>query len=107
MRTLSTIQIESYKEQFTNLLLLAIFGVVLVYASLLLSLTFTAVKKRENLKAVRILTTTLSSLERSYSTELAVVRGDTMNKLTLASAEKTSFAVRKDPISTLTLLYER
>ena len=88
--------------------LFSFFGLLLVvYLSVLLSLVFTAIDKKQADLAIKQLSTTLSTKEYDYSEAIVAINESSLTTFGFQKITSSTFAVRKDPIATLTLLYER
>lgn len=88
--------------------LFSILGVLLaVYLGILLSLVFTAIDKKQSILAVKELSTTLSTKEYNYSEAVLAISESSLKDFGFQKITSSTFAVRKDPIATFTLLYER
>lgn len=79
----------------------------LVYCIVLLSLVFSVIERKQNTIAVKDLTSKLSSLEASYANKVASINDTTLAENNFKRVDNTSFAVRKDPIASYTVLYAR
>jgi hypothetical protein len=87
---------------FGTLLLLA-----LVYCVVLLSLVFSVIERKQNTLASRDLTSQMSSLETAYANRVASINETTLIANNYTRIDSTTFAVRKDPIASYTVLYAR
>lgn len=87
---------------FGTLLLLAV-----VYCIVLLSLVFSVIERKQNALASRDLTSELSSLEMKYANTVASINDSTLAQNNFKRVDGTTFAVRKDPIASYTVLYAR
>lgn len=79
----------------------------LVYCVVLLSLVFSVIERKQNVIAAKDLTSQLSSLEASYANKVASINDSTLAENRFTRVDNTSFAVRKDPIASYTVLYAR
>ena len=79
----------------------------LVYCLVLLSLVFSVIERKQNDIASRDLTSELASLEASYANTVASINDSTLASANFKRVDGTTFAVRKDPIASYTVLYSR
>jgi hypothetical protein len=89
----------------------AMFGTLgllaLVYCVVLLSLIFSVIERKQNALASRDLTSTLSMLEAKYANSVASISDTTLALNNYKRIDGATFAVRKDPIASYTVLYAR
>ena len=104
----------SPRYQFTNIYertVHTMFGTIcilmLIYCAVLLFLVFSAIERKQNILASRDLTSTLSSLEVKYANQVANINDNTLLASGFIRIDGTTFAVRKDPIASYTVLYAR
>jgi hypothetical protein len=90
----------SINTMFGTLIVLA-----LIYCAVLLSLVFSVITEKQNTLASRDLTSTLSMLEAKYSNTVASIDNTTLAANHYTHIENATFAVRKDPIASYTVLY--
>lgn len=79
----------------------------LIYCVVLLSLVFSVIERKQNTLASRDLTSRLSSLEVSYANKVSSINDATLLAHNFTRVDGTTFAVRKDPIASYTVLYAR
>jgi hypothetical protein len=77
----------------------------LIYCLVLLSLIFSVITEKQNLLAARDLTSQLSSLEGKYANAVSSINDATLAANQFHHIDGTTFAVRKDPIASYTVLY--
>jgi hypothetical protein len=82
---------------------LAVLGVV--YCLVLLSLVFSVIERKQNTLAARDLVSELSSLEANYANKVGSINDAVLAQNHFSRVEGTTFAVRKDPIASYTVLY--
>jgi cell division protein FtsB len=87
---------------FGSLLVLA-----LIYCVVLLSLVFSVITQKQNVLATRDLTSSLSALEARYANTVASINDTTLSIHNYKRIDGATFAVRKDPIASYTVLYAR
>jgi hypothetical protein len=79
----------------------------LIYCSLLISLVFTVVEKRQDSLAIKNITTDITLAENAYSEKVASFDEHYVHELGFNRFDGSAFAVRKDTIATYSLLYAR
>ncbi len=79
----------------------------LIYCVVLLSLVFSVIERKQNNLASRDLTSQLSSLEVGYANKVSSINDSTLFAHNFTRVDGTTFAVRKDPIASYTVLYAR
>lgn len=89
----------------------AMFGslvvLALVYCVVLLSLVFSVIERKQNSVASRDLTSTLSALEGKYANTVSSINDQMLVANNYKRVDGATFAVRKDPIASYTVLYAR
>lgn len=78
-----------------------------VYCVILLSLVFSVIERKQNLLAVKDLTSQVSALEARYANEVAAIDENKLAEQQFVRISNTTFAVRKDPIASYAVLYAR
>lgn len=99
---LITLYERTVHTMFGTLLVLA-----LMYCVVLLSLVFSVIERKQNTLASRELTSQLSTLETAYANRVAAINETTLIANNYTRIDSTTFAVRKDPIASYTVLYAR
>jgi hypothetical protein len=79
----------------------------LCYIAVLLSLIFSVIERKQNILSSRDLTSKLSSLEMEYASKVALINEEVLLAENYKRVDGTTFAVRKDPIASYTVLYAR
>ncbi len=79
----------------------------LLYCAVLLSLVFSVIERKQNAITSRDLTSTLSMLEARYANSVASINDSTLALNKYQRIDGATFAVRKDPIASYTVLYAR
>jgi hypothetical protein len=87
---------------FGTLLMLA-----LLYCIVLLSLVFSVIERKQNDLATRDLSSELSTLEAKYANTVAGINDTMLAQNHFKRIDGGTFAVRKDPIASYTVLYAR
>lgn len=82
-------------------------ALAIVYCLILLSLVFSVIERKQNLLAVKDLSSQVSALETRYANEVGGINDATLAQHNFVHIDNTTFAVRKDPIASFTLLYTR
>lgn len=90
----------SVHTMFGSLIILA-----LIYCAVLLSLVFSVITEKQNTIATRDLTSTLSMLEAKYANSVASINDSALATNHYKRIDGATFAVRKDPIASYTVLY--
>jgi hypothetical protein len=85
---------------FGSLIILA-----LIYCAVLLSLVFSVITEKQNVLATRDLTSSLSILEAKYANTVSSITDSTLATNSYKRIDGATFAVRKDPIASYTVLY--
>lgn len=78
-----------------------------VYCGILLSLVFSVIERKQDTLASRELVSTLATLEAEYANKVASIDDATLAIQDFRRVDGTTFAVRKDPIASYTVLYAR
>jgi hypothetical protein len=79
----------------------------LVYCVVLLSLVFSVIERKQNALASRDLTSSLAALESKYANSIASINDAMLIVNNYKRIDGATFAVRKDPIASYTVLYAR
>lgn len=80
---------------------------LVVYSFVLLSLIFSAIDKKETGIQVNKLSTLLSTREHDYTEAVMAINESSLKDFGFQKITSSTFAVRKDPVATFTVLYER
>lgn len=78
-----------------------------VYCAVLLSLVFSVIERKQNMIAVRDLSSELSALEAKYANIVSSISEKDLVDNHFTRIDGTTFAVRKDDIASYTVLYAR
>lgn len=103
----STLLSQSFQERVIHTMFATIALLVVVYTLVLLALVFSAIERKQSLLAVRDITSSLSQIEQEYAVRLADINDHTLAAHNFTRIDNSTFAVRKDPIATYTVLYGR
>ena len=79
----------------------------LIYCMVLLSLVFSVIERKQNTLASRELTSSLSMLEARYAAAVSSITDSALAAHNFKRIDGATFAVRKDPIASYTVLYAR
>lgn len=79
----------------------------LVYCVVLLSLVFSVIERKQNDIATRDLSSQLAGLEARYANKVSSINDAVLASSGFKRVDGTTFAVRKDPIASYTVLYAR
>lgn len=99
-------QSQTTEEKIIHIMIATIVLLVITYCLVLLSLVFSVIGQKQNAITIKDLSSKVSYLESSYSNEIAKI-GDVTLKENNFKRVDGSFAVRKDPVASFSLLYER
>lgn len=94
-------------ERTVHTMLGSLILLALVYCVVLLSLIFSVIERKQNALASRDLTSTLSTLEAKYANTVASIDETVLRAHDYKRIDGATFAVRKDPIASYTVLYAR
>lgn len=87
------------------------FGVLialaLAYCIILLSIVFSVIERKQNTLASRELVSELSMLEAGYANTVSSISDARLAEYGYKRIDGATFAVRKDPIASYTVLYAR
>lgn len=78
-----------------------------IYCLVLLALVFSVIERKQNIATSKELVSELSSLEANYANTVASINESVLLANNFTRVEGTTFAVRKDPIASYTVLYAR
>jgi ABC-type transport system involved in cytochrome bd biosynthesis fused ATPase/permease subunit len=82
-------------------------ALALAYCIVLLSLVFSVIERKQNTLAARELTSELSTLEANYANTVSSISDAKLAEHNYKRIDGATFAVRKDPIASYTVLYAR
>ena len=97
---------QTIQERIIHTMVATMALLVVVYCLVLLSLVFSVIEQKQNILAVKDLTSKASYLESNYANEIASINDAVLKENNFKRVDS-SFAVRKDPIASYALLYER
>jgi len=95
------------QEKVIHGMLFTLAFLAVVYVSVLLSLVFSVIERKQNMIAVRELSSELSTLETSYASIVASITDEDLKNAQFSRVNDATFAVRKDDIASYTVLYAR
>lgn len=99
-----------YQFTYTKIvhtMLATLAALAVVYCIVLLSLVFSVIERKQNMLAAKDLSSQLSALETRYANEIAQIDDTVLRKHNFARIDNATFAVRKDPIASFSVLYTR
>ncbi|HCC05822.1 TPA: hypothetical protein DEP94_00435 [Candidatus Nomurabacteria bacterium] len=96
---------QNFYQRIINTMFATLLVLAVVYCIILLSLVFSVIERKQNLLAVKDLSSQVSALEARYSNEVANINDSVLAEHNFTRIENTTFAVRKDPIASFSLLY--
>ena len=85
----------------------ALIALALIYCVVLLSLVFSVIERKQNTLASKDLTSELSMLEAQYANKVSSINDAVLATNGFNRIDGGTFAVRKDPIASYTVLYAR
>ena len=94
-----------FYQRIVHSMLVSVLVLAIVYCLVLLSLVFSVIERKQNLLAIKDLSSQVSALETRYSNEVSSIDDATLAAHNFVHIDNTSFAVRKDPIASFSLLY--
>lgn len=97
---------QTKEEKLINTMIVTVLLLVVVYAIVLLSLVFSVIERKQNLLAIKDLTSKVSYLESNYANEISSINDTILAEYNFKRVDG-SFAVRKDAIASFSLLYAR
>jgi hypothetical protein len=95
------------RERIVNSMLLTLLGLAVVYATILLSLVFSVIERKQAMSSTKDLISQLSAVETTYATKIASINDTVLSDKGFVRLDGTTLTVRKDPIAGYTVLYER
>lgn len=98
---------QTFQERLVHTMLATIALLVIAYAVVLLSVVFSAIERKQALLETRELTSSLSQVEQDYAQTLATITDAKLATHNFKRIDNSTFAVRKDPIATYSILYTR
>lgn len=96
-----------FYTRIVHTMLATLLVLAVVYCVTLLSLVFSVIERKQNLLAVKDLTSQVSALEARYANEVAAIDESKLAEQQFVRISNTTFAVRKDPIASYAVLYAR
>ena len=79
----------------------------IIYCLVLLALVFSVIERKQSIVTSKELVSELSSLEADYANTVASINESVLAANNFTRVEGATFAVRKDPIASYTVLYAR
>lgn len=97
----------SREERIIHTMIMTLILLSLVYALILLSLVFSVIERKQNVLAIKDLSSQTTALETTYANKVARIDSTVLASHNFTHVENATFAVRKDPIASFSLLYTR
>lgn len=94
-------------EKLVHAMLATLFILAILYCIILLSLVFSVIERKQNILATKDLSSEVSALETRYANHVAGINDAMLATHNFTHIENTTFAVRKDPIASFSILYAR
>lgn len=86
-------------------MLVTLFALAILYCIILLSLVFSVIERKQNLLSSKDISSRVSALETRYANEVGSINDSTLAMRGFVHIENATFAVRKDPIASFSVLY--
>ena len=96
-----------FYQKIVHSMLLVLCGLAILYCVVLLSLVFSVIERKQNLIASKNLSSQVSALETRYANTVASIDDAVLAKHNFVHIDNATFAVRKDPIASFSILYSR
>lgn len=97
---------QTREEKIIHTMVATIALLIVIYCLVLLSLVFSVIEQKQNSLAIKDLTSKASYLESNYANEIAGINDSVLAQNNFKRVDG-SFAVRKDPVASYAILYER
>lgn len=94
-------------EKSVHAMLATLFVLAIVYCVILLSLVFSVIERKQNILATKDLSSQVTAVETRYANHVAGINDAMLAARDFVHIENTTFAVRKDPIASFSVLYAR
>ena len=104
--TIHKFHTQTTEEKLINTMIATVFLLIVVYSIVLLSLVFSVIERKQNMLSIKDLTSKVSYLESNYANEISSINDTILAEYNFKRVDG-SFAVRKDPIASFSLLYAR
>lgn len=101
-----TFKKQTINEKLVHTMIGTTIFLAVIYCMVLLSLVFSVIERKQNLISIKDLTSKVSYLESNYANEISSINDTILAEHNFKRVDG-SFAVRKDPIASFTLLYEQ
>ena len=95
----------SLEERLVHTMLGTLCVLALIYCAVLLSLVFSVIERKQNMIAIRDLSSELSALEAKYANTVSSISDQDLKENHFTRVDGATFAVRKDNIASYTVLY--
>lgn len=96
-----------FYQKVVHSMLVTLLTLAIVYCVILLSLVFSVIERKQNMLASKDLSSQVSALETRYANEVGSIDDGVLAAHHFTRIDNATFAVRKDPIASFSLLYSR
>jgi hypothetical protein len=94
-------------EKIVHSMVVTLIVLAFAYCIILLSLVFSVIERKQNLLAVKDLSSEVSALETHYANEVARIDDTVLKEHSFVHIDNATFAIRKDPIASFSVLYTK
>ncbi len=95
------------EQKLANVMIFTIVVLAIIYCCMVLSIIFSAIERKQDLLAIKDITSKISYSENDYADKVASIDSTALEQKGFVKINNATFAVRKDPIASFSLLYER
>lgn len=97
---------QTIEERIVHTMIGTVSLLVIVYCLVLLSLIFSVIERKQNILAIKDLTSDVSYLESGYANKISNINDKVLAEHNFKRVDS-SFAVRKDTVASFSMLYAR
>lgn len=94
-----------FNQKVVHSMLVTLMVLAILYCVILLSLVFSVIERKQNIIATKDLSSQISALETRYSNQVNSINDNILAAHDFSHIDNTTFAVRKDPIASFSVLY--
>lgn len=94
-----------FYQKVVHSMLVTLFALAILYCIILLSLVFSVIERKQNMLASKDLSSQVSALETRYANEVSSINDAVLLSRNFVHIDNATFAVRKDPIASFSVLY--
>lgn len=94
-----------FYQKIVHSMLVTLLALAILYCVILLSLVFSVIERKQNLLATKDLSSQVSALESRYANEVGSINDAVLATHNFTHIDNATFAVRKDPIASFSVLY--